>query len=180
MFEILTTRPRLGVFRSLPEKKKCVQKSVWVGSESESNRPLWVLYSMPMSCFGVVLPNSEYGTTTPRRSVSTFSADQGVGSAPYSTNRLSHGPLRQSAEEMSPKRSPRIDQLHGMSSLGPRKSSNSSGMSFRKNQSHVSCEEVEAWKSWPGLLSCTSLNHPGLPLAALPLPICKSQSSNPA
>lgn len=51
--------------------------------------------------FGVVLPHSEYGTTTPRRSVLTFSADQGVGSAPYSTNRLSHGPLRQTAKRMN-------------------------------------------------------------------------------
>lgn len=86
---------------------------------------------------------------TPRRSVSTFSADQGVGSVPYSTNRLLHGPLRQPAEQKVAKRSPRIDQLHDMSSLGPRKSSNSSGISFRKNQSHV-----KKWKLGKVGLAC--------------------------
>lgn len=169
MFEILTTRPRLGVFRSLPEKKKASRSRS--GSDRNRNRidSLGVVVLDADELFGVVLPNSEYGTTTPRRSVSiTLSPannDGGVGTVPYSIHQqASHmsawvGLLDNQQKQMSPKISPRIDQLHGMSSLGPRKSSNSSGMSFRKNQSHV-----KKWKlgkvGLAGWLSCTSLIIP--------------------
>lgn len=176
MFDNLTTRPRLGVFRSLPEKKKGVQKSVWVGSESESNRLSGCCILDADELFGVVLPNSEYGTTTTRRSVSTFSADQGVGSVPYSTNRLSHGPLRQTAKR---KKCRQKGRLESTSSMACRLSGH--GRVPIPAECHSEKSITCTWKSWLAcLLAFLLLAHPGLPLAALPLPICKSQSSNPA